>query len=145
MTVTHHKQILGSTIGHTLTCNDQKVILYDDLVRGVHDGSLCNNYSSELLDCNEETHIMKKRYEGVWFMIYNGYLPWSCTIHPFKDSVTYDHIRFSEWLESMRKDTKCTIEILKRRFRCLKKGLRVCSLEVYGKVWLTRYALIISC
>ena len=74
-------------------------------------------------------------------MVDNVYLPWSFTVLPFKYGVTYDHIRFYEWLESMRKDVKCTIDILKRIFSCLKQDLRSCSLAACDNVWLTHCAL----
>jgi hypothetical protein len=34
----------------------------------------------------------------------NGYLSWSCTVPPFGNSNDINEIRWSKWLESMRKD-----------------------------------------
>ena len=67
-------------------------------------------------------------------MIDNGYLSWSCTAPPVTDGVTYEHIRFSEWLESMRKDIECTFGITKGRFCILWNGLRLHNIEKYDQV-----------
>ena len=117
------------------------MILNDTLVRGVRDGSLLNDYRLELLEYNVDKHIVKISYEGVWFMVDNGYLERYCTVSRFKDGVTYEYIRFFEWLESMRTDLKWAIRIFKRIFSCLKQDLRLRSLKTCDKVWLVCCAL----
>ena len=57
-------------------------------------------------------------------MVGNGYLNWSITPPLMKHAVTYNCIRFSEWLESMRKDVECTFGIMKGRFCTLRYGVR---------------------
>lgn len=74
-------------------------------------------------------------------MVDNGYLSWSCTVPPVKDGLTYAVIRFSEWLESMRKDVECTFGILKGRFTILRYGLRFARIEQCDQLWLTCCAL----
>jgi hypothetical protein len=74
-------------------------------------------------------------------MVDNGYLCWPTTVPPMKDAITYDDIRFSKWLESMRKDVECAFGILKGRFRILKTGVRVHGVEATDKIWLTCCAL----
>ena len=74
-------------------------------------------------------------------MVNNGYLSWSCTVPPMKNGVTYQDIRFSEWLESMRKDVECSFGILKRRFCILRCGMRLQSIECCDQIWLTCCAL----
>ena len=91
-----------------------------------------------LLLLGEETEIT---YKGAWFIVDNGYLNWSCTVPPMKHPVTYEEIRFSEWLESMRKDVECTFGIIKKRFSILKTGIRLGSIEQSDKVWRTCCAL----
>jgi hypothetical protein len=59
----------------------------------------------------------------VWFIVNNGYLDWSCTVPLMKHPTSYQQIRFSEWMESMRKDVECTFGILKGRFLLLKYGI----------------------
>jgi hypothetical protein len=74
-------------------------------------------------------------------MVDNGYLCWPTTVPPMKDAIIYHDIRFSKWLESMRKDAECTFGILKGRFRILKTGVRVHGVEATDKIWLTCCAL----
>jgi hypothetical protein len=50
-------------------------------------------------------------------------------------------IRWSKWLESMRKDVECTFGILKGRWRILKSGIRLQGVDAVDKVWLTCCAL----
>ena len=84
---------------------------------------------------------MEAKYKGVWFMVDNGYLDWSCTVPPVKDATTYQTIRFSEWLESMRKDVECTFGILKQRFSILRHGVRLSHIKNVDEIWLTCCAL----
>ena len=49
--------------------------------------------------------------------------------------------RWSEWIESMRKDFECTFGILKGRFRILKAGIRCFGVELADKFWMTCCAL----
>jgi hypothetical protein len=69
-------------------------------------------------------------------MVDNGYLRWPTTIPPFKESVYVIEERFSQWLESMRKDVECTLGILKGRLRLLKTGVH--GVEATDKIWLRR-------
>ena len=64
--------------------------------------------------------IVKKRgYRGVWVLTDNGYLPWSVTMPPSKYPTSTKELRWSQWLESMRKDVECFFGILKKRFKIL--------------------------
>ena len=74
-------------------------------------------------------------------MVDNGYLNWSCTAPPVKNAVTYQSIRFSEWLESMRKDVECTFGIMKQRFSILRYGVRMEKIKNVDEIWLTCCAL----
>ena len=67
----------------------------------------------------------------------NGYLACSCTVPPMKDPVSYEQIRFSEWLESIRKDVECTFGSLKQRFAVLKYGIRLAKIADCDKIWRT--------
>ena len=74
-------------------------------------------------------------------MVDNGYLSWSCTVPPATNGTTYEMIRFSEWLESMRKDVECTFGIMKGRFCLLRYGLRFQSIDKCDQLFLTCCAL----
>ena len=141
LTVTHTRQILGSTTGHPSTWNDKTIVLFDPLISNVHDGIIPEDFNFSLFEKDIDGNIIEVTYYGVWFMVDNGYLNWSCTIPPVKEPGTYECLRFSEWLESMRKDVECTFGILKGRFSLLKTGLRVKSVDDCDKIWLTCCAL----
>ena len=141
LTVSHTKLILCSTTGHPSTWNDKTLVLYDELLSGVHDGTKYNDHVFKLLERKSNGEIIEVEYQGVWFMVDNGYLDWSCTVPPVKDATTYQTIRFSEWLESMRKDVECTFGILKQRFSVLRNGIRLGSIKNVDQVWLTCCAI----
>ena len=140
-TVTHTRQILGTTFGHPATWNDKIIVLYDELLKGVKNGTLYEDCEFILLEYDSNGNIIEVCYKGVWFMVDNGYLSWSNTVPPLKDGLTYQQIRFSEWLESMRKDVECTFGILKGRFAVLRYGLRLRSIEKCDQLYATCCAL----
>ena len=71
----------------------------------------------------------------------NGDLSWSITIPPLNSSTNIDSTRWFEWLESIRKDVKCTFGILKERWRILKAGVRLHGVDVADDIWKTCSAL----
>ena len=81
------------------------------------------------------------KYRGAWLLVDNGYLNWGTTIPPMKNTIYQDASRWSEWLESMRKDVECTFVILKGRFRILKSGIRLHGVDVADNIWMTCCAL----
>ena len=87
-TVTHCRKILGTTCSHPVTWNDKTIILYDDFVRGIHEGKLFENNEFTLFEYDASGNIEKVKYQGVWIMVDNGYLDCSTTISPMKHSVT---------------------------------------------------------
>ena len=54
-----------------------------------------------------------------------------------KHPLSYEEIRFSEWIESMRKDIECRFGILKRRFAILNNGIKLGSISQCDQVWCT--------
>ena len=111
------------------------------MVGGVHEGKFFGDHEFTLLEYDKSGNIVEIKYAGVWFMVDNGYLNWSTTIPPIKNAVTYKCIRFSEWLESMRKDVECTFGILKGRFCILRYGIRLRSINKCDEIWKTCCAL----
>ena len=140
-TVTHWKQILGTTFGHPGTWKDKTLVLFDDLIKNVHDGKFLQDNEFELFELDTDVNLVSIMYSGAWFLVDNGYLDWSTTVPPMKQPFTYEEIRFSEWLESMRKDIECTFGIMKRRFHILRFGIRLQKLSNSDKVWSTCCAL----
>ena len=79
-TVSHCRQILGTTSGHPSTWNDKTIILYDDLVKGIHEGKIFEDNEFTLFEYDELGNITEVKYQGVWIMVDNGYLNWSTII-----------------------------------------------------------------
>ena len=141
VTVDHTKRILGTTGGHPGTWNDKTLVLFDKLITKVKNGELYNDYEFKLYERNTVGEIVEVVYKGVWFMVDNGYLSWSCTVPPDGNGVTYEIIRFSEWLESMRKDVECLFGIMKGRFLILRYGIRFHKIVMCDKLWVTCCAM----
>eukprot|EP00804_Cyclotella_cryptica_P020059 CCRYP_014862-RA/>CCRYP_014862-RA protein AED:0.20 eAED:0.18 QI:0/0/0/1/0/0/4/0/367 len=85
---------------------------------------------------NDKTMVL-----GGYAIVDNGYLRWSATVPPYKVRNKLTEIRWSKWVESMRKDVECAFGILKGWWCILKTGVRVQDVESVDKVWLTCCAL----
>ena len=94
-----------------------------------------------LLDEDSEGNVVEREYIGAWVISDNGYRRWSITMPPMKVTLNQPEIRWSEWVESMRKDVECTFGILKGRWRVLKAGVRLHGTEAVDKIWSTCCAL----
>lgn len=85
--------------------------------------------------------VVSIRYSGAWGVVDNGYHNWACTQAPSKVNMLLAEQRFSDWLESFRKDVECVFGILKGRWRVLKTGIRLEGPQAADNVWLTCCAL----
>lgn len=137
MTVNHKRQILHCTTGHPGRWNDKTLIRFDDFVDELRNGTTTDKMTFELASSNGHSYQMK----GAYVIVDNGYLNWSTTVPPMKHSMFRAEMRFSEWLESLRKDVECTFGILKGRWRILKTGVRLHNTAAADDVWLTCCAL----
>ena len=141
ITVNHRRQILYTTRGHPARWNDKTLTLFDELIMNVSKGSILTDYNFRLLETNDDGNIQQQHYKGVWLLCDNGYQNWPVLMAPMKDAVLYTDIRWSKWVESVRKDVECTFGIMKGRFRILKIGIRLQSIEAMDKLWCTCCAL----
>ena len=141
VTVNHRRRILFSTRGGPGRWNDKTLVLFDDFVSGIRDGDILGDTEFELLERGRNGEIITVKYKGSYVIVDNGYLRWSVTVPPFKISNKQTEIRWSKWVESMRKDVECTFGIMKGRWRILKTGIRVEGVEAVDQVWLTCCAL----
>ena len=73
------------------------------------------------------------KYKGVYVIVDNGYLQWSCTVPRFTVTSNMDEIRLSKWREIMQKDIECTFGILKGRWRILKSGIHLQGVDAVDK------------
>jgi hypothetical protein len=133
----HKRQILKSTTGHPGRWNDKTLVRFDPFVSHLQRGSVGNKMTFQL-STNRGTPISVK---GAYVIVDHGYLDWSTTVPLFKDSIDKSKVRFSQWLESLRKDVECTFGILKSCWRILKTGIRLHTTKEADNVWLTCCAL----
>ena len=104
LTCNHRKQILHTTCGHPARWNDKTIVLYDNFAVGLRKGDLMTDNIFELHDITDAGEDIKVRYRGCWLLVDNGYLNWGNKICPMKRTIYRNESRWSEWLESMRKD-----------------------------------------
>jgi hypothetical protein len=108
---------------------------------GIQSGKLLNDVQFELYDINDQGEIVKVQYKGAWVIVDNGYMNSPTCIPPMKAALTTEEERWSQWLESMRKDVECTFGILKKRWRILKSCVRIRGVENTDKIFRTCCAL----
>ena len=141
MTVNHRRWILSTTKGHPSRFNDKTLVLFDDFVQSIHKNDYGDKFNFTLRDFNSQEETIDVKYKGCYLIVDNGYLRWSITVPPIKDCNSRREARFSEWLESLRKDVECAFGILKSRWRILKTGIRFYGILNCDRVWLTCCAL----
>jgi hypothetical protein len=117
------------------------MVCLDQFISGVRDRYLLQDNDFELLDYDLLGNVISVKYKGVYVIVDNGYLQWLCTVPPFTVTSDMDEIRWSKWLESMRKDVECTFGILKGRWCILKSGICLQGVDAVDKIWLTCCAL----
>jgi hypothetical protein len=140
--VNHRRRILHSTPGGHARWNDQTMVRFDRFITQIRsDGLNLQENTFELLARGKGGEVIAVKYKGVYVIVDNGYLNWSCTVTPFTVTSNTHEIRWSRWLESMRKDVECTFGILKGRWRILKAGVRIHGVDCVDDVWLTCCAL----
>lgn len=147
LTCNHRRKILHTTTGHPGRWNDKTLVRFDSFMSELRDGALNDKMDFEVRtrlgmsseDTGQQDRTLKLK--GAYVIVDNGYLEWSTTVPPLKGSCIRSELRFSQWLESMRKDVECTFGILKGRWRILKTGIRLHNTEVSDNIWLTCCAL----
>lgn len=103
LTANHRRRILTTTRGNPGSFNDKTLILFDSFIQDVKSGRIHDDYTFELLEYRGE-EVVAVKYKGVWIVVDNGYHAWSTTVPPCSNSIYRNEIRWSEWVESMRKD-----------------------------------------
>ena len=73
--------------------NDQTMVRLDQFISGVRDGYLLQDNDFELLDYDHLGNVISVKYRGVYVIVDNGYLQWSCTVPPFTITGNMDEIR----------------------------------------------------
>ena len=99
------------------------MVRLDEFIMAIRESTILRENTFELLSRDRHGNIRKTSYSGVYVLVDNGYLDWSCTVPPMTMTNQISEIRWSKWVESMRKDVECIFRILKSRFRVLKTGI----------------------
>jgi hypothetical protein len=141
ITVNHRRQKIATTSGHPARWNDKTLALFDNFRQDLHEGDIMDDNRFKLYAYDSNGEVTKQEYQGAWLLVDSGYLAWSTTVPPIKTTNSRAEIRFSAWLESMRKDVKCTFGILKGRWQILKTGIRLFDTQSADKIFLTCCAL----
>jgi hypothetical protein len=141
MTVNHRQRILACTEGSPARWNDMTLATFDPFMQGLHEGRILQDVLFSLYAYNSDGEAVQQRYRGGWLLVDNGYLARSTTVPPFKTTNSRAEIRFSTWLESLRKDEKCTFGILKVRWQILKCGIPIHGTDCPDQEFLTCCAL----
>ena len=153
LTVNHRHQILHTMSGHPGRWNDKTLIRFDPFMVELCDGAFdemmdftlqrtkTNNTADVTTGNKNNNDIEDVRIKGAYVIVDNGNLRWPTTIPPMKHTCNRSELRFSQWLESLRKDAECAFWILKGWWRILKTVIRCHNTEVSDNVWMTCCAL----
>ena len=60
--------------------NDKTLVLFDDFVKGIHDGTILQDVEFELLERGINGEVLTVKYRGAWLMVDNRYLQWLTTM-----------------------------------------------------------------
>jgi Plant transposon protein. len=117
------------------TYNDKTIARLDplfDLFR--EDGSPLKN----LRWYSEKQQNGRKEHRGAYMICDGGYHEWACLVPPYKHQLLGTALeKWSQKVESMRKDVECVFGILKKRFLLLKHPIRLHDPEQIHRAFLT--------
>ncbi len=95
LTCNHRRRILHTTRGGPDCWNDMTMVRFDTFLTDIRAGRILTGNQFELLSYDKEGNVVTVRYNGVYIIVDNGYLVWSCTVPPL--SVT-NKINETRWL-----------------------------------------------
>jgi len=116
--VDHYRYIQYTSIAYYGSIPDIAIAQMDELPRRL----MCGVMSSVVFFIFLASGLLVKCF-GAYLICDAGYPKSSCFIYPLHHRLSRQHILWSEWLESVRKDVECTFAILKQRFRFLKNPI----------------------
>ena len=121
----HHvsKHYVGTSNDVTICYNDSYT---KDIIRGLYAGIVFFIFLA--------SGLLQKCFGG-WIIVDGGYPKKACFIDPIKTRFSRQHIMWSEWMESVRKDVECTFSILKNRFRMIRNPIEYQDPEFIEKMF----------
>jgi hypothetical protein len=117
----HSRRIRSLTVGHPGARNDKSISQYDRSIQDIRAKRLYQNESFKLYDAHGRQHV----HVGLYLLCDGGYHKWRIMQCPNKHASEEYQLRFSQRLESVRKDAECTFGILKKRWRILKNHMLI--------------------
>ena len=133
--------MLHTTRGGLGCWNNMTMVRFDTFLTKVRAGQILTENEFELLSYDKEGNVISIQYTGVYVIVDNGYLPWSCTVLPLSVTNRINETQWSRWMKSVRKDVECTFGILKGGWRILKTGICIYGIDKVDEIWLTCCAL----
>lgn len=124
--VNHHRRFMSISPAFAGSNNDINVSYADKTVQRIREEGLYEDITFKIYTA-EGVRLVK----GLYLLTDGGYNEWRCFMYPEQDPCAALK-RYSEWLESVRKDVECTFGILKGRFRLLKRGIELHSQRDVG-------------
>ncbi len=100
LTCNHRRRILHTTSGGPGRWNDQTMVRLDEFIMAIRESTILRENTFELLSRDSHGNIRKTSYSGVYVLVDNGYLDWSCTVPPMTMTNQISEIRWSKWVES---------------------------------------------
>ena len=128
--------ILCSTTGFYGSVVDKTVVTFDGSVTAIRNGKY-DDYEYDLYDDSG----VKVRCKGGAMIVDGGYMAEPTMMEPTKNPVDDDDSRWSEMVESLRKDIECTFGELKACFAILKYGPRFGDLDLVDNIFITCCAM----
>lgn len=116
--VDHNRRFMSISPAFPGANNDINIAYADKTLQKIV-GGLYHNY-----DFVVHTAEGDRRVQGLYLITDGGYIEWRCLMYPEKDPCLAIK-RYSEWLESVRKDVECAFGILIGRFRLFKRGVEL--------------------
>lgn len=127
---------LAATSGFYGATNDKTIIRFDKAAMRIKNGAYAHIRTTIFNKLGEEV-ILK----GMHHINDNGYHHWATSMEPSKHSTSDEEYRWSEMLESLRKDVECYFGILKQIFAILKYGCRFQDQRVMDDIFFTCVAI----
>ena len=131
----HRRMFLSATTGFYGGTNDLTIVKFDNNAVAIRRG-MYRHLKTKVFNKDGEERDM----QGGFLINDNGYHKWSTNMNPSKNPADEEEYRWSEMLESLRKDIECVFGAEKQMFAILKYGCRL-NIEVLDDVFLTCCAI----
>jgi hypothetical protein len=123
MIVDHNRRIRSLTVGNPGARNDKSIIQYDKSIQDIRSQSIYQDEKFTLYTSDGESKI----HRGLYLLCGNGHHKWRPMQCPNKYASETNAARWSERVESVRKDSEFTFGILKKRWRILRDHMLIQS------------------